>query len=177
MKIVTSYFTNRWYVKQFLKFIYFWLCWVFFTIQVFSLVVLSRIYSLAVFCERLIVVAPLVELGPQAHRFQQLLHTGSVVTAPRLQGTGPVVVAHGLHCSTACGIVLDQGLKLCLLHWSSLVAQQVKSLPVSWETWVQSLGREDSLGKEMATHSRILAWRIPVTEEPGGLQSMRSQRV
>ena len=45
------------------------------------------------------------------------------------------------------------------------------------ETWVQSLGREDSLEKEMATHSSILAWRIPWTEESGGLQSMGSQRV
>ena len=44
-------------------------------------------------------------------------------------------------------------------------------------TWVQSLGREDSLEKEMATHSSVLAWRIPWTEEPGGLQSMGSQRV
>ena len=43
--------------------------------------------------------------------------------------------------------------------------------------WVQSLGQEDSLEKEMATHSSILAWRIPWTEEPGGLQSMGSQRV
>ena len=46
-----------------------------------------------------------------------------------------------------------------------------------WETWVQSLGWEDSLEKEMATHSSILAWRIPWTEEPGGLQSVGSQRV
>ena len=46
-----------------------------------------------------------------------------------------------------------------------------------WETWVRSLGREDPLEKEMATHSCILAWRIPWTEEPGGLQSMGSQRV
>ena len=46
-----------------------------------------------------------------------------------------------------------------------------------WETWVQSLGREDPLEKGMATHSSILAWRIPWTEEPGGLQSMGSQRV
>ena len=45
------------------------------------------------------------------------------------------------------------------------------------ETWVQSLGREDSLEKGMATHSSILAWEIPWTEEPGGLQSMGSQRV
>ena len=60
---------------------------------------------------------------------------------------------------------------------SSLVAQRLKHLPAMWETWVQSLGWEDPLEKEMATHSSILAWRIPWTEEPGGLYSMRSQRV
>ena len=49
------------------------------------------------------------------------------------------------------------------------MAQSVKSLPAMWKTWVQSLGQEDSLEKEMATHSSILAWRIPWTEEPGGL--------
>ena len=48
---------------------------------------------------------------------------------------------------------------------------RLKCLPAMWETWVQSLGREDSLEKEMATHSSILAWRIPWTEELGGLQS------
>ena len=48
----------------------------------------------------------------------------------------------------------------------------VKNLPAVQETWVQSLGRENPLEKEMATHSGILAWRIPWTEEPGGLQSM-----
>ena len=53
----------------------------------------------------------------------------------------------------------------------------VKNMPAMHETWVQSLGWEDSLEKEMATHSSILAWRIPWTEEPGGLQSMGSQRV
>jgi len=53
----------------------------------------------------------------------------------------------------------------------------VKKLPAMQETQVQSLGQEDPLEKEMATHSRILAWRIPWTEEPGGLQSMGSQRV
>ena len=53
----------------------------------------------------------------------------------------------------------------------------VKNLPAMQETWVQSLGWEDPLEKGMATHSSILAWRIPWTEEPGGLQSMRSQRV
>ena len=60
---------------------------------------------------------------------------------------------------------------------ASLVAQMVKNLPAMWEMWVQFLGREDPLEKEMATHSRILAWAIPWTEEPGGLQSMGSQRV
>ena len=57
------------------------------------------------------------------------------------------------------------------------MAQTVKRLPTMWETWVQSLGREDLLEKEMATHSSILAWKIPWMEEPGRLQSMGSQRV
>ena len=56
--------------------------------------------------------------------------------------------------------------------WTSLVAQTVKCLPTMQETWVHSLGQEDLLEKEMATHSSILAWRIPWAEEPGGLQSM-----
>ena len=60
---------------------------------------------------------------------------------------------------------------------ASLVTQSVKNLPALQETWVRSLGREGSLEKEMATPSSILAWRIPWTEEPGGLQSMGSQRV
>ena len=60
---------------------------------------------------------------------------------------------------------------------ASLVAQTVKRLPVVPETWVRSLGWEDPLEKEMATLSSILAWRIPWTEEPGGLQSTESQRV
>ena len=59
---------------------------------------------------------------------------------------------------------------------TSLVAQTVKHLPTMQETRVQSLGREDPLEEGMATHSSILAWRIPWTEEPGGLQSMGSQR-
>ena len=56
-----------------------------------------------------------------------------------------------------------------------MVAQLVKNLPVVQETWVRSPGQEDPLEKEMATHFSILAWRIPWTEEPGGLQSMGSQ--
>ena len=57
------------------------------------------------------------------------------------------------------------------------MAQRLKRLPVMQETWVQSLGREDPLEKEMATHSSTLAWRIAWTEEFGGLQSTGSQRV
>ena len=56
-------------------------------------------------------------------------------------------------------------------------AQTVKNLPATWETQVQSLGREDPQEKGMAAHPRILAWRIPWTKEPGGLQSMELQRV
>ena len=55
---------------------------------------------------------------------------------------------------------------------ASLVAQMVKNLPATQETWVQSLGWEDLLEKGMATHSNILAWRIPWTEEPGGLHTV-----
>ena len=58
-----------------------------------------------------------------------------------------------------------------------LVALMVKSLPTMQETWVQSLGWEDPVEKIMATHSSILAWRIPWTKEPGRIQSMGSQRV
>ena len=56
-------------------------------------------------------------------------------------------------------------------------SQMVKNLPAMWETWVQSLGWDDPLEKGMATHSSIPSWRIPWTDEPGGLQSMVSQRV
>ena len=61
--------------------------------------------------------------------------------------------------------------------WTSLVARTVKHLPIMLETGVQTLGWEDLLVKEMATHSRTLAWKIPWMEEPGRLQSMGSQRV
>jgi len=57
------------------------------------------------------------------------------------------------------------------------VAQTVKNLPAIQKTWVQSLGQEDPLDKEMATHSSILAWKIAWTEKPGGLQAMEWQRV
>ena len=64
-----------------------------------------------------------------------------------------------------------------IVKGASLVAQMVKRLPAMQETWVQSLGQGDPLEKEMATHSSILAWKIPWTEEPDRLQSMGLQRV
>ena len=63
------------------------------------------------------------------------------------------------------------------VHTASLAAQMVKNPPAMQETWVQSLGRKEPLEKEMATHSSILAWKIPWTEESGGLQTMGLQRV
>ena len=63
------------------------------------------------------------------------------------------------------------------LRWASLVVQRVKRLPAMQETWVRSLGWEDPLEKEMATHSSTLAWKTPWTEEPGRPQPMGSQRV
>ena len=68
-------------------------------------------------------------------------------------------------------------LRLLDMSWTSLVAQKVKNLPAMQEKRVQSLGWEDPLEKGMATHSTILAWRIPWTVEPGGLQSVGSLRV
>ena len=62
-------------------------------------------------------------------------------------------------------------------HMAYLVAQMVKTLPAMQETWVRSLGQKDPLEKGMATHSSILAWKIPWTEEPCGLQSMGLERV
>ena len=70
---------------------------------------------------------------------------------------------------------MDKILKIGERH--SLVAQIVKRLPAMQETQVRSVGQEDPLEKKMATHSSILAWKIPWTEEPGRLRFMRSQRV
>ena len=70
--------------------------------------------------------------------------------------------------------VLKEGIKV---KWGFLVAQMVKNLPATQETQVQFLVQEDPLKKGMATHSSTLAWRIPWTEEPDGLQSVGSQRV
>ena len=64
-----------------------------------------------------------------------------------------------------------------IIFWASLVSQMVKNLPAMQETQIESLGQEDPLEEEMATHSRILTWEIPWMEEQGGLQSMGLQRV
>ena len=61
--------------------------------------------------------------------------------------------------------------------WATMATQKVKNLPEVWETGVRFLGWEDHMEEEMVTHSSILAWRVPWAEEPGGLQSMGSQRV
>ena len=73
---------------------------------------------------------------------------------------------------------LEKGLGYPLQYsWASLVAQMVKNPPAMQEIRVQSLGRKDPLEESVATHSNILAWRITWAKEPGGLQSMGSQRV
>ena len=71
----------------------------------------------------------------------------------------------------------EEGIVLWINKSAPLVAQTVKNLPAMQETWVQSLGQEAPLEEGMATHFSILAWRIPWTEEPGGLRSTGSQRV
>ena len=68
-------------------------------------------------------------------------------------------------------------LKWWFLVLSFFVTHTVNNLSAMWETWLRPLGGEDPLEKGMATHSSVLAWRIPWTEEPGGLQSMQFQRV
>ena len=73
--------------------------------------------------------------------------------------------------------MLDNGSSVEYDLICAMVTQTVKQLPAMRETRVQSLGREDLLEKEMVTHSSILAWKIPRTEEPGRLQAMGSQRV
>ena len=91
-----------------------------------------------------------------------------VKNPPAVQETGLIPVM-GKSAGEGIGYPLQYS-------WASLVAQLVENLPGMRETWVQSLGWEDLLEKEMATCSNILAWRIPWTEEPDGLQSIGSYR-
>ena len=124
-----------------------------------SLVLLT---SELIFYKTMLVTLPLLALG-SIRRFLD----------------NPQICIHGLHevakSSTSHKEVLDYLLPLG--DWASQVAWMVKNLPVMQETRVRSLGQEDTLGKGMATNSSILAWKIPWTEEPGGLQSMGSHRV
>ena len=82
------------------------------------------------------------------------------------------VISHNKNIKT----IKNKYIYICITG-ASLVAQTVKNPPAMQKTWVQSLGWKDPLEKGMAVHSSILAWRIPWTEEPGGLQSTGSQRV
>ena len=82
-----------------------------------------------------------------------------------------------LKCFNFKFLKLERKLNPFILQRTSLVAQTVKRLPTMRDTQVRSLGQEDPLKKAMATHSGTLAWRIPWMEEPGGLQSVGSQRV
>ena len=80
-----------------------------------------------------------------------------------------------LHCETGCGVYFIT--YLLLISRACPMAQMVNNLPAMQETWIWFLGQEDPLEKGMTTHSSLLAWEIPWTEQPGGLQSMGSQRV
>ena len=92
--------------------------------------------------------------------------------------SGPPVALNSDQRSTGCSWFTDGFyLTFPVFKQASLVAQRIKRLPAMWETRVRSVGREDPLEKEMATHSSTLAWRIPWTEEPGGLQSPGSQEL
>ena len=87
----------------------------------------------------------------------------------------PVIYDRGIQ-RFLCFLIREV-ISIVLTFCASLVAQMVKCLPTMRETWVLSLGWEDPLEEDMATHSSTLAWKIPWTEEPGGLQSMGLQRV
>ena len=88
----------------------------------------------------------------------------------------PTIWGEEREISRNWGTTHISGFLSSVLEQASLVAWTVKNLLAMQETWLQSLGREDPLEKEMTTHSSILAWKIPWTEEPGRLQSMGLQK-
>ena len=111
------------------------------------------------------------------HTFQMISHVVCqfpCILLPRLQ---TLMGVPWTFAQSPCLPSTLRDLSVGLLFWASLVAQTIKHPPAMWETQVQSLGWEDPLEKEMATHSSILAWRIPWTEDSDRLQSMGSQRV
>ena len=103
------------------------------------------------------------------------IHSSTIAwKIPWTEEPGRLHVVHGVAKSRTR---LSDFTSLHAPRQASLVAQTVKNLPAMQETWVRSLDWEDSLEKGVATHSSILAWRVPWTEEPGGQHSMGSQRV
>ena len=106
---------------------------------------------------------------------EMAIHSSTIAgKIPWTEEPGRLHVVHGVAKSRTR---LSDFTSLHAPRQASLVAQTVKNLPAMQETWVRSLGWEDSLEKGVATHSSILAWRVPWTEEPGGQHSMGSQRV
>ena len=103
------------------------------------------------------------------------IHSPGSLSDPGMEAGSPALQADSLP-SEPPGKPLWVAVTECN-RLASLVAQMVKNLPAMQETWLPSLGWEDPLENGMAAHSSILAWRIPWTEEPDGLQSMGSQRV
>ena len=112
----------------FLNFIYFRQCWILTATQAF-LQLWQVEATLQLWCAGFSLqwLLLLRFMGSKAEGLQKFGPVGSVVGAPRLQSTGAIVVAHGLSCSTVCGIFPDQGWNLCLLHW------QADSLPLSYQ--------------------------------------------
>ena len=104
-----------------------------------------------------------------------------LVPGPGIEPVPPAVETWSLkHWTTRAFPILVFfffSIRLLAFFWASLVVQMVKNPPAMWETWVRSLGWEDPLEKGTATHSSILPWRIPWTEESGRLQSMGSESI
>ena len=116
--------------------------------------------------------SPLHKLGLAEFPIEKVLENTRHV---KLKRTCP---QHAIVCVCVCVCVLYLGWNTqSTLRGASMVAQTVKNLPAMQETWVWSLGQEYALEKAMAIHSSILAWKVPSTGEPGGLQSGGSQRV
>ena len=106
--------------------------------------------------------------GLQSMRWQRVRHNWAIFTFH----TQFIVARHSNYLPSTT-LLTCSCLHLICFNWASLVAQLVKNLPAMWETWVRSLGSEDPLEKGKATHSTILAWKVPWTVQPMGLQRVR----